>query len=245
MCHCGGYTKVSDGKDDDGCCDCCCCKCLCNCIKKSCCCCCKCGMCVFKLLCSILSCVGVFLVLYLIMMICTDVYLGNATWRPCPFIYEGNDPRLDSDSIYCDHEGLPEDLKCSNGECDGIVYLYMYSTGGSGFLGATYFGLETEGAKIEINGEYIDAKLELYDTTNLSESRENKIAFKISASYDESKTDMVDVGPGNLDLCELKFVSIDAGFWDFMPIGPGTSFGTAETNTFICEDDGACVEMNE
>lgn len=169
MCRCGGYTKVSNGKDDDDCCDCCCCGCLCNCIKRSCCCCCKCGMCLFKFLCSILSCVGVFLILYLIMMIFTDIYLGDAAWHRYPFVYDGKDPTVDTDAMYCDHDGLTEELVCTGGECSGNVYLYMYSTDGCGFLGATYFGIDSEGAKIKIGSQSIDAKLELYDTTNLSE----------------------------------------------------------------------------
>lgn len=236
MCHCG-YEKFGD---DDGCCDCC--NSCCNCVGKTCCCCCHCGLCCIKFLCWIICIVGVLLVLYVIMMAVTDSYLASVMWRDQPFHYK---PECEKPYYDLKDEPAPV-ITCDSetGHCEGYTYLYMYGFGGSGFLGATYYELKNTGVQIRAgNGDPIDIELKLYDTYHISESRENKIPFKFEFDVNKEDADLYSSEAVTIDFDNFKITSIDAAFWDFMPIGPGDTFGVADGNKFynceksIYEDD--------
>eukprot|EP00766_Chilomastix_caulleryi_P000434 gnl/Chilomastix_caulleri/1420.p2 GENE.gnl/Chilomastix_caulleri/1420~~gnl/Chilomastix_caulleri/1420.p2 ORF type:complete len:128 (+),score=40.12 gnl/Chilomastix_caulleri/1420:555-938(+) len=110
----------------------------------------------------------------------------------------------------------------------------MYARGGSGFLGAVLFDGETRGALIKMgDGTEIEPVVKIYSENNyyLSESKVNEVLFGFEFYYDFEKYGQSPTMV--LDMTNLVFTSLYAGFWDFMPIGPGGSFGIAESNKYI------------
>lgn len=174
------------------------------------------------------------------MMICTYVYLSDAIWRDGVFSNDGSKP---DDDPYNDLDDVDTKITCSNKECHGYRKLYMYSRGGSGFLGATYKNIEVEGVYAydpnNENQSTFVVDIELKDTIHLSESRENIITFSCEYSCDLGDEACQDL---EINFDKMEFKSIDAAFWDFMPIGPGNLFGVAKSNEFHKCPDKATVD---
>lgn len=109
---------------------------------------------------------------------------------------------------------------------------YTYSGHGSNFLGAVYTDVGFENAKFKIDGltdKVTDISFKMHQNIYLTEWMENKVLFDIEFTCTEDATKCMQAKP---DFSNLKIRSIQALFWDFMPIGPGTSFGVASSNKF-------------
>lgn len=177
------------------------------------------------------------------MMIVTDCYFDGAIWRDGPFRFNGYE---DQDDIYNDNaewedenrDNLPVNFEFDgNNSCVAYKYLYMYATGGSGFLGATYNNVKLDGVTANYNNSSVDVGVELNRKAHLSETRENKLLFK----YSIDMTPFLDEGKNTEDICDNIVLNsnsytsadvseIDGSFWDFIPMGPGQAFGVAASN---------------
>lgn len=186
----------------------------------------------------------------------TDAYLDDGVWRDKNFDYPDYDEDDDPVCKQCDDiEGLKAGVVCADYEeedikevrCNYTQDMYFYSKGGSGFLGATLEKVSFTGPTIKYDGkDTIYPDFELVDgDVHLAEGNVNRIFFEydFKCPLDNATIEACENG-FHSTWTNITFTSIDAEFWDFMPMGPGTAFNIAEHNKYtpctekILDDDG-------